>query len=276
VLDPLFALSVHDLRARARIGIHLEPDIPRLLDHFARSIADEIQSRDVARFILPVGPMGQYPRLGEITNRERIGWRNVHVFQMDEFLDWQGRPIPVDHPLSFEGAMRRFFASIDPELRIPDEQYHVPHPFRIDEISEAIERAGGVDVCYGGVGYHGHVAFNEPPLSRWARVPIEHLRNSLTRVVTLGADSIVVQSIGSAGGSAAAIPPMAVTLGMRDILASRKIRLYCAGGARHSAVFRIAVAGEVSVDYPVTLVQGHPDAVIHTDEATAQPIRLGL
>jgi glucosamine-6-phosphate deaminase len=276
MLDPLFGIGVEELRARARIGIHLEPDIPQLLDHFARSIADEIRSREAPRFILPVGPMGQYPRLAEITNRERISWRNVHVFQMDEFLDWQGRPIPVDHPLSFEGAMRRFFASLDTELRIPDAHYHVPHPFRIDEIGEAIAQAGGVDVCYGGVGYHGHVAFNEPPLSRWSRVTVEDLRNSLTRVVTLGADSIVVQSIGSAGGSAAAIPPMAVTLGMRDILAARKIRLYCAGGARHSAVFRIAVAGEVSVEYPATLIQGHPDALIHTDEATAQPIRLGL
>src|SRR5882672_6461511 len=208
MLDPLFGMSVEGLRERARIGIHLEPDIPRLLDHFARSIADEIRSRETARLILPVGPMGQYPRLAEITNRERISWRNVHVFQMDEFLDWQGRPIRLDHPLSFEGAMRRFFASIDPELRIPDAQYHVPHPFRIDEISESIARAGGVDVCYGGVGYHGHVAFNEPPLSRWSRVTVAELRNSLTRVVNLGADSIVVQSIGSA-----AIPPMAVTLG---------------------------------------------------------------
>jgi hypothetical protein len=41
-------------------------------------------------------------------------------------------------------------------------------------------------------------------------------------------------------------------------------------------VFRIAVAGEVSIDYPVTLLQEHPDAIVHTDEATAQPIQLGL
>ncbi len=276
MLDPLFSLSVEELRARARMAIHLEPDIPRLLDHFARSIAWEIGRGEIARLILPVGPMGQYLRLAAICNRERISWRNVHVFQMDEFLDWQGRPIPVEHPLSFEGAMRRFFASLDADLRIPDQQYHVPHPFRIDEIGEAIAKAGGVDVCYGGVGYHGHVAFNEPPLSRWSRVGVEELRQSLTRVVTLGSDSIVVQSIGSAGGSAAAIPPMAVTLGMRDILAARKVRLYLAGGARHSAVLRIAAAGEVSVEYPATLLQGHPDVVIHTDEATAQPIELGL
>src|SRR5262245_32461003 len=226
MLDPLFALSVQELRARARIGIHLEPNIPRLLDHFARSIADEIRSRETTRLILPVGPMGQYPRLAEITNRERISWRNVHVFQMDEFLDWQGRPIPLDHPLSFEGAMRRFFASIDPELRIPDVQYHVPHPFRIDAIGEAIARGGGVDVCYGGVGYHGHVAFNEPPLSRWSRVTVDELRNSLTRVVTLGADSIVVQSIGSAGGRAAGGSAQAGHAGVGDILGGRQVRVF--------------------------------------------------
>jgi len=66
-------------------------------------------------------------------------------------------------------------------------------------------------------------------------------------VVVLGDDSIVVQSINSAGGDCSAIPPMAVTLGMRDILAARKIRLYCAGGERHRAVFRRTVAGELCV-----------------------------
>jgi glucosamine-6-phosphate deaminase len=69
---------------------------------------------------------------------------------------------------------------------------------------------------------------------------------------------------------------MAVTLGMRDILAARKIRLYCAAGERHRAMFRIAVAGEVTVDYPVTLVQGHPDAEVVMDEAGAQPVTVGL
>jgi glucosamine-6-phosphate deaminase len=135
---------------------------------------------------------------------------------------------------------------------------------------------GGIDCCFGGIGYHGHVAFNEPPLSRWRKITVEELRESLTRVVILGDDSIVVQSIHSAGGDSAAIPPMAVTLGMKDILESRKIRLYCAAAERHRAIFRIAVAGEVSAEYPVTLVQGHPDAEVITDEATAQPIEVGL
>jgi len=275
------SLPVEELVARARIPFRLLPDLPSLLHHFARSVADEIRGSNErhqpARLILPVGPVAQYPILADITNRERISWKNVLLFQMDEFLDWTGRPLPLEHPLSFEGSLRAsLLAAIDEELRPPADHLMVPHPFRIDEISEKIRSAGGVDACYGGIGFHGHVAFNEPPNTRWRRISEEDLRTSPTRVVMLASDSIVVQSIGSAGGDASAIPPMAVTLGMKDILASRRIRLYCAGGERHRAIFRIAVAGEVSTDYPVTLVQGHPDAVVHTDLATAQPIHPGF
>jgi glucosamine-6-phosphate deaminase len=280
-LARLMELPVGDLRRRAKIPFRLVADHASLIADFAHSIVEEIRSRNLrgepTRLILPVGPVAQYRQVVEISNRERISWRDVHTCNMDEFLDWQGRPIPLTHPLSFEGFMRReVFGRLDADLRIPESQQFFPHPFHIDEISEKIRTVGGIDCCYGGIGYHGHVAFNEPPLSRWYRLPVEELRNSLTRVVVLGDDSIVVQSIHSSGGNSAAIPPMAVTLGMRDILASRKIRLYCAAGERHRAVFRITAAGEVSVDFPSTLVQGHPDAEVVTDEATARPIEVGL
>lgn len=273
----LMALPVEDLRRAARIPFRLLPDIPSLLDDFARSIAAEIRSHnqrgEPTRLILPVGPVAHYRTLVEITQRQRISWRDVYIFTMDEFLDWQGRPVPPEHPLSFEGFMRReLMAHVD----VPPEHCFFPHPFRIDEASAKMRELGGIDCCYGGVGYHGHVAFNEPPLSRWHRVSVEELRASLTRVLVLGDDSVVVQSIHSSGGNSAAIPPMAVTLGMRDILASRRIRLYCAAGERHRAIFRIAVAGDVGVEYPVTLVQGHPDAEICIDAPGAEPIEVGL
>ena len=221
--------------------------------------------------------MPQYAFAAKLINATKLSLKHVHTFNMDEFLDWQGRPIPVSHPLSFEGFMRReFFGKLDERIRIPDDHCFFPNPFRIDEISERIQTLGGVDCCWGGVGYHGHVAFNEPPISRWYRISVEELRNSLTRVVMLGDDSIVVQSIHSSGGSSAAIPPMAVTIGMKDILASRKIRLCLAAGERHRTIFRITVAGEVTTNFPSTLVQGHADAEVITDEATARPIEVGL
>lgn len=111
-------MPVGELEQRARLPFRLFPDLPSLLAHFARSIAAEIsfhnERGEPTRLILPVGPVGQYPLLAEITNRERISWKNVFVFQMDEFLDWQGRPLPRSHPLSFEGCLReRLLAAID-------------------------------------------------------------------------------------------------------------------------------------------------------------------
>ena len=277
----LLELSVEELRRHARLRFELFADAAALLDHFADAIAAVIRDRnnrgEPTRLILPVGPTRHYRRLVEITNRERLSWRNVWSFQMDELLDWQGRPIAREHPLSFTGFLEReLFDRIDPELTAPPAQRHAPDPFAPDAISETIRRVGGIDVCFGGVGYHGHIAFNEPPLSRWHTVSVAELRESLTRVLPLGSDSIVVQSIHCSGGDPASIPPMAVTLGMRDILAARRIRLYLAAGERHRAIFRTTVAAEPSVFWPSTLVQGHPDAVLYTTEATAAPIRPAL
>jgi glucosamine-6-phosphate deaminase len=191
---------------------------------------------------------------------------------MDEYCDWQGRAVPLDHPLSFEGYLRRtLFEALEPELRPSAGQIHFPDPLNLDEISRQIQAVGGIDTCYGGLGYHGHVAFNEPPISRWYKVTPAQFRRSLTRLVPLAPETVVMNSIRATGGNPAALPPMAVTLGMGDILASRRIRLYCQGGRWQQTVLRIALLGDEDVDYPVTLLQGHPDYAIITTAETAQP-----
>ncbi|MBM3852362.1 MAG: hypothetical protein FJ399_04310, partial [Verrucomicrobia bacterium] len=151
----LGALPVDRLRACARIPFRLLPTRAALLDDFADRLLDEIAERnrrgEPTRLILPVGPVAQYRRVVERSNREKISWRHVHVFGMDEFLDWQGRPVPAEHPLSFRGFIQRnVVEKLAPTLRPPDAQVVFPHPFRIDEISERIQAAGGVDVCFGG------------------------------------------------------------------------------------------------------------------------------
>jgi len=268
-------LSAEDLLQVSKVRLEIVPDLKALYLHFARSIADEIKAHNAAgeptRLILPVGPVGQYPLLVCMCNEERISWRSVYTFNMDEYLDWQGRPIPLEHPLSFEGTMRRtLFERIDPELCIPEDHVHFPDPLHLDRISERIAGMGGIDTCYGGIGYHGHLAFNEPPISRWYKLTPDEFRNSLTRIVPLAPETIVMNSIRATGGNPAALPPMAVTLGMKDILAARRLRLYCQGGNWQRTVLRIALLGEEDVDYPVTLAQGHPDYMIITDINTAQ------
>jgi glucosamine-6-phosphate deaminase len=213
----------------------------------------------------------------ELCNRERISWRSVHTFNMDEYCDWQGRWLPAEHPLSFRGFMRReVFARLDPDLRIPEDQAHFPDPLNLDRIREEIEAVGGIDTCYGGLGYHGHVAFNEPPFSRWYKVSTAAFKASLPRVVPLAPDTVVMNSIRNTGGNPANFPAMGVTLGLGDILAARRIRMYCAGGAWQRHVARVAMFGEETVEYPATLLQGHPDYELLLDVETAQPPVIGL
>ncbi|MBN1657935.1 MAG: 6-phosphogluconolactonase [Anaerolineae bacterium] len=275
-LDDILSIPADELPRRSKVRLEILPDLEALYDHFAHSIAAEIASRNAAgqstRFILPVGPVDHYPRLVEMCNQERISWRTVHAFHMDDYLDWQGRSLPLDHPLSFEGYMRRtVYDRLDPALRIPEEQIHFPDPRHLDRISQRIAEVGGVDTCYGGVGYHGHLAFNEPPVSRWFKLTPAEFRASVTRIVALAPETVVMNSIRATGGNPAALPPLAVTLGLADILAARRLRLYCQGGAWQRTVLRIALLGDEDVDYPVTLAQGHPDYVIVTTRDTAQP-----
>ncbi len=274
-LDPL-RVPISELERYSKVRLQIFDDQAALFDDFARSIANEIQANNQAnqptRLILPVGPVGQYPGLVEICNRERISWRNTHTFNMDEYCDWQGRWIPADHPLSFRGIMQRtVFDRLEPELRIPPEQMHFPDPLKLDQISQDIQAVGGIDTCYGGLGYHGHIAFNEPPLSRWYQVSVEEFKKSKTRIVALAADSIVMNSIRNTGGNPETLPPMAVTLGMADILAARRIRIYCPGGMWQRHAVRTALLGEPRIDYPATLLQGHPDYSLSVDTETAQP-----
>ena len=247
---------------------------------FAQDMVDEIEAHNAAheptRIVLPCGPRGQFTFFSQMVNEKGVSLENVHVFHMDDFLDWQGRPLPLDHPLSFRGWMERnFYAPISPELNVPPQQRHWPDIYHIDAISEAIDEVGGVDTTYGGIGYRGHLAFNEPPQNPWYTVSAEEFRNSKTRVAPLNDDTLILTSFRTFGSCSQLMPPMAITLGMKDLLNARRIRLYSETGALKQAAIRILLFGPVTTEYPVTFVQEHPDVLLTIDIVTATSPPLG-
>ncbi len=286
-LPAWFAIDAADLADRSPLPLSVLPTLDALHAHFARAVADEIAANNAAgrptRLILPVGPTGQFPLLVEICNRERISWANCHIFFMDEYCDWQGRWVDADHPLSFRGhAQRALFSVLDAELALPAAQLHFPDPRALDAIGHAMAAAGGVDTCYGGIGIHGHVAFNEAPIARWYSVTPAEFKASRTRLLQLADETVVLNASRGVGGYFPALPPMAVTLGMADILAARRIRLYCQGGEWQRAVLRIALFGSPTalpeaagedVAWPVTLLRHHADfALVATADTAAPPL----
>ena len=162
-----------------------------------------------------------------------------------------------------------------PTLRIPDDHVFFPRIERIDEVSNTIARLGGVDSCYGGIGIHGHVAFNEPPISRFYQVTLEEFRQSRTRVLPLAPETMVMNSIRRMGGNFYTFPPMAITIGMKGYPGGRAASASTAMAATGRKPSCASLCSAMSPpDYPATLLQEHPDALITTDVETASPVAI--
>ena len=58
-------------------------------------------------FIVPVGPVDQFPILARVINDHRLDCRDVMLVNMDEYLTDDDKWVDIDHPLSFRGYMNR-------------------------------------------------------------------------------------------------------------------------------------------------------------------------
>ncbi len=277
VSDRELAMPIDELKRAARLPLVVHPNKAALYEWLAQYMAAEIRAANqegrTLSWILPIGPKAHYPRLAELTNQQRLSWKNVWCFHMDEFCDWEGRWIPESSPFSFRGyARRELHDHIHPDLRAPRDHVIFPDPARIEDYSAAIAAVGGVDTAYGGFGYRGHVGFNESPETKWTSVSIDELRRGKTRMVQLADDTMVALSQRTAGGNSYAVPPMAITVGMADVLSARKVHLVTDGGAWKQFILRVLLLGKPDIRFPVTLCQDHPDCTVSCDEASAQPV----
>ena len=150
---------------------------------------------------------------------------------------------------------------------MPPEQRVYPNPADPGYVDRLIEELGGVDIAFGGIGINGHLAFNESREDMTA----EEFAAQGTRALSLNPETRTANAIGDRCGAIDAMPHRAVTIGIKQILGARKVRL---GVFRewHRSVVRQAAYGEVTAHFPASLLQNHPDAIIFTNSlAAGQP-----
>jgi len=268
-ISKLLKLSPQDLVKRSNGHLLILDTLDDLHKHFARSVADEIKENNRHNkptvLILPYGPVPQYPIFVDYVNGEGISLKNCTFFFMDEYTDNNGIEIAETHPLSFKGGIKRIFSGIDRNLAIPADQLIFPSSENIYRLKDMINERGGIQTCYGGIGVHGHLAFNEPEPG---------VRFSDPRLVYLNDFTITINCIREGvGGDLVNFPRKALTIGMNQILSAKRIRLYCRndipGLDWANTVLRLAVLGMPDDDYPVTYIRGHRDWMVITDKVTA-------
>lgn len=253
------------------------PKIPLVVmkdnEEVFRSMADEMADEIIRKnalgektvLICPVGPVGQYPYFVRRVNDENISLKNVWFINMDEYLTDDGQWIATTEKLSFRGFMERaVYSQIKPELVMSEGQRVFPDPLHTEKIAALIETLGGVDICFGGIGINGHVAFNEADDEKTN----EEFLALHTRVLPVSRETRAVNSIGDLNGAMDDMPHYCITVGINEIYHARKIRLGCFRDW-HRSVVRHAAYGEKSAHFPVTLLQEHPDINIKLTEFVA-------
>jgi glucosamine-6-phosphate deaminase len=239
----------------------------------ARELVDVIQDNNgrgqVTRAIIPCGPSCWYKPFTDLVNKEKVSLNKLVVFHMDECLDWQGRELPRRHPYSFRGTMEeQFYGPVDPELAVPEQNRYWPNALNVDEIAARIQDAP-IDIVYGGWGQDGHVAYNQARRHPFSQLTLDDLRNSSVRVQENNIDTIIALAQRTLGTAYQFVPPVSVTLGMKEVLAAKRVRLFSDTGAWKQTALRVALFGPMTPEYPITLLQEHPDVLLTATEATA-------
>ena len=267
-----YHISAQELGKGAKLPILKLGDSGEVFYEMAAEMCAAIRANNAAGkptvFICPVGPVGQYPIFVRLVNREKLSLKNCWFINMDEYLTDDGKWIDMGSKLSFRGFMERtVYTKVDPDLLMPPEQRVFPDPSDPGKVDRLIEELGGVDIAFGGIGINGHLAFNEAREDLTAK----EFAALGTRALTLTPETRTANAIGDRCGAIDAMPHRAVTIGIKQILGARKVRL---GVFRewHRSVVRQAAYGEVTAHFPASLLQNHPDAIIFTNAlAAGQP-----
>ena len=123
--------------------------------------------------------------------------------------------------------------------------------------SEKIKESGGIDIQILGIGTNGHIGFNEPG-DTFADGPFAV---KLTQS-TIDSNKKYFEAVGDT------MPEYALTMGIGDIMRSRKIILIATGESKAKAV-KALVEGEVSPECPASILKLHGDVTVFLDKESA-------
>ena len=170
----------------------------------------------------------------------------------------------TDVPREYYGSCYRMIRSEMLDQMSFDDKNFLMLPTFSDDFDQAckefvkeIERRGGVDLLILGLGENGHLGFNQPqsPYEKdaWVTDMNPELLDRVRREVGENGDY------------------KGITLGLQMIMNSRRIILVAKGTHKANAV-KLMLKGNVSTDFPASLLQRHPDCEFLLDTAAASLI----
>lgn len=219
--------------------------------------------------IVPVGPTQQYPILARLVNQLNVSLKNVWFFNMDEYLITPDKCLDFEDKMSFHKRMNdEFYSRVKPELLMAESQRLFPMPGKEKEYDAKIDELGGVDLCLGGLGINGHIAFNEPA-EEGDTITAEEYADLGTRILPISRETQTINAYGYQRGDLRGMPRWCITVGMKQILASRRIYIALNRDWQHGIVKHV-LKDKPQPQIPATLLQKHGNVEFCAHEGIAK------
>ena len=192
-------------------------------------------------------PLGTYAKMAEKNKAGEIDFANVKSINLDEYVGLDG-----EHDQSYRYFMNN---NLFKNINIDINNTYVPNGCAADIEAECkayddlIKSVGGIDLQLLGIGYDGHIGFNEP----------DSYFEKATHKVSL--DSSTIEANSRFFASRDDVPKTAVTMGMGGIMSAKKVLLIANGKGKKDIVEK-SFFGPITPAVPASILQLHPDLTV--------------
>lgn len=219
----------------------------------AIKIKEVIESKPDAILGLATGstPIGTYKELINMNKAGELDFSKVTTINLDEYIG-----LSEKNTQSYRYFMNE---NLFNHINIKKENTFIPNGLakNIEEetkkYDEKIDELGGTDIQILGIGSNGHIAFNEPNDYLTAGSHLTNLAES-----TISANSRFFNSIDE-------VPKTAITMGLGQIMKSKKILLLATGENKAKAIKEV-LSGKITTKNPATMLQMHRDVTLIIDK----------
>ena len=225
----------------------------------ANMIKELVNAKPDAKLGLATGgtPVPIYKKLIEMNKAGEVEFSRVHTVNLDEYCG-----IPGTHDQSYRYFMD---TNLFDHINIDKKNTFVASGMgdfeaNARELEEKVREGGAADLQLLGIGNNGHIAFNEASDHLIAVAHTEKLTES-----TINANARFFEKKED-------VPTMAITMGMGDILAAKKVVLAATGLAKVPAIRGLIMDDVITTQNPSTMLKMHEDAVVVIDRELADAV----
>lgn len=225
----------------------------------ANMIKELVNAKPDAKLGLATGgtPVPIYKKLIEMNKAGEVDFSRVHTVNLDEYCG-----IPGTHDQSYRYFMD---TNLFDYINIDKKNTFVASGMgdfeaNARELEGKVREGGAADLQLLGIGNNGHIAFNEASDHLIAVAHTEKLTES-----TINANARFFEKKED-------VPTMAITMGMGDILAAKKVVLAATGLAKVPAIKGLIMDDVITTQNPSTMLKMHEDAVVVIDRELADAV----